>query len=47
MEGGDKDKIDELEMKELEKLIKNNHSNYQQISDHYKLCEIVCQSDPE
>ena len=34
-------------MKEFEKLIKNNHTNYQQIPDHYKLAEIVCKSDPE
>jgi len=25
----DKQKIDEIEMKEIEKLIKNNHANYQ------------------
>jgi len=28
-EGEDKEKIDDIEMKELEKLIKNNHNNYQ------------------
>ncbi|CDW77387.1 programmed cell death protein 2 [Stylonychia lemnae] len=46
-EGEEKDKIDDIEMKEFEKLIKNNHSNYLQIPDHYKLCEIVCKADPE
>lgn len=34
-------------MKELEKLIKQKHSNYSKISDHYKLCEIVSKQNPE
>jgi hypothetical protein len=34
-------------MKELEKLIKSKHTNYAKISDHYKLCEVVCKKNPE
>jgi len=39
--------MDELEVKEMEKLIKSKHTNYGKISDHYKLSEIVSKRNPE
>lgn len=35
------EKLDEVEMKELEKLIENKHANYTKIAKEYKLFEYV------
>lgn len=43
----DQAKVDDIEMKEIEKLIKTQHTNYSKISDHYKLFEIVAKNNPE
>ena len=43
----DKEHLDQVEMKELEKLINSKHTNYSKISDHYKLCEVVSKANPE
>ena len=38
---------DTAEVKELEKLIEDKHSNFSKISRHYKLFDFVSRSDPE
>lgn len=41
------DKVEELEMKELEKLIAQNHSGFNKISKYYKLFEYVVKRNPK
>lgn len=38
---------DAVEVKELEKLIEDKHSNFSKISRHYKLFDFVSRSDPD
>ncbi len=47
MGGADQEKLDKVEMQELEKMIKNKHVNYSKIPLHYKLFEFVAKNNPD
>lgn len=40
-------KMEQLEMKEIEKIIEDKHANFSKISRHYKLFEYVARANPE